>query len=261
MRAKRTEREYRIFISVPTAPPPAEGYPVLYALDGNASFGSLAEAMRLQSRPPHGFAPSIVVGIGYPSDEPIVTDRRFYDYTVPVAGEQLPPRPNGAEWPETGGAEAFLAFIEEELKPAVEQALPVNRSRQTLFGHSLGGFFALYVLAERPDAFAAYAAGSPSIWWNGGKLLERIPRMLEQRSEAASPIALFIGIGSEEKPQMTGDAEQMYKLLQPYEGEGFRLAYRSFEGEGHISVIPPMISRMLRFISSGEGNNVSARSS
>ncbi|MGO4542163.1 alpha/beta hydrolase [Paenibacillus sp. 2TAB19] len=253
MHARRTGREYRIFVYVPSAPPPEQGYPVLYTLDGNASFGSLAEAVRLQGRPPRGFEPCVVVAIGYPSDQPIVSDRRFFDYTEKGDSSKLPARPDGSAWPETGGASEFLAFIEEELKPAVERRFHIDRERQSLFGHSLGGWFALYVLTERPEAFSAYIAGSPSIWWNGSTLLDRLPIALARLPKRA-PIALYIGIGSEEKPSMVEEAEQLHLLLQPYEEQGLlRLAYRKFENEGHVSVIHPLISGLLRFIMQKEG--------
>lgn len=48
MQSDETGREYRIFIAEPMGPPPEGGYPVLYSLDANATFGTLAEAIRLQ---------------------------------------------------------------------------------------------------------------------------------------------------------------------------------------------------------------------
>jgi Predicted hydrolase of the alpha/beta superfamily len=254
MHAARTGREYRIFTYVPTGPSPAEGYPVVYSLDGNASFGSIAEAMRLQARPPHGFEPAIVVGIGYYSDAAIVSGPRFYDYTEQADPSRLPARPDGSAWPETGGADEFLSFIEEELKPALERRLPINRKRQALFGHSLGGWFALHVLNVRPDAFSAYIAGSPSVWWNGSVILDRLPVSLQRLQTAGGldAISLYIGVGSEEKPSMVADSVRLYEMLQPFQAEGLRLKYRAFEGEGHVSVVHPMISDMLRFLLRGE---------
>lgn len=251
--AGRSGAEYRIFVYVPETPPPPGGYPVLYALDGNAVFGSLAETMRLQSRPPHGYEPGVIIGIGYPAAGPLVADRRMYDYTEPADPAKLPVRPDRSSWPAIGGAEAFLAFIEGELKPLVERHIPIDRSRQALFGHSLGGWFALYVLAQRPEAFTHYAAGSPSIWWNGSSLLARLPlslsRHLAEQGEGADlpPVSLYIGIGSEEKPAMLAEAEHLAARLEPLRGPGFTLTYRRFEGEGHLSVLPPLFSGLLRF--------------
>jgi predicted alpha/beta superfamily hydrolase len=50
IRARHSGRKYRIFISAPAVEPPAEGFPVLYTLDANATFASIAEAARLQRR-------------------------------------------------------------------------------------------------------------------------------------------------------------------------------------------------------------------
>jgi enterochelin esterase-like enzyme len=61
-----TGQTYRIFISVPTTPPPPAGYPVIYALDGNATFPTLALMARTILR--RGTALPVVVGIGYPGE-------------------------------------------------------------------------------------------------------------------------------------------------------------------------------------------------
>lgn len=250
MQASRTGREYRIFISVPTLPPPEQGYPVLYTLDGNASFGSLAEAMRLQSRPPHGFPPAVIVSIGYDSEEPIVSERRFYDFTVQADDSEWPVRPGGkTDWPETGGVDHFIAFIEEELKPAVEQHFPIDRERQALFGHSLGGFFTLHVLFTQPELYRYYIAGSPSVWWKNHELLRQWPELEARLQRGEVQADVLITVGSEERPHMVEDAERLYKMLAPYhQQQGFQVAYRKFEGEGHVSIIQPMISPMFRWI-------------
>ncbi len=252
MRAARTGRDYRIFVSEPVTPPPEGGYPVLYALDGNASFGSLAEAMRLQSRPPHGIEPMLVIGIGYDSNAPIVTEQRFFDYTERAEPSELPQRPGGSAWPTTGGTDDFLAFIEEELKPAIERRYPVDRRRQSLFGHSLGGLFALYALFTRPESFRCYVAGSPSIWWKNHALLQRRHGLRERLSQGDVRADVLIGIGSEEKPSMISDARGMHEILQSYSDGGLSVSYREFEREGHVSVIPPLISCMFRWLAGKE---------
>ncbi|ASS73682.1 esterase [Tumebacillus algifaecis] len=249
MRAKRTGREYRIFIAVPSTPPPAQGYPVVYALDGNASFGSLTEAMRLQSRRQHGVTPAVIVSIGYDSEEAIVTDQRFYDYTVQADPSELPTHPGGAAWPTTGGAEQFLAFIEEELKPEVARQYPINNEQQALFGHSLGGFFTLYTLFTKPESFQHFIAGSPSVWWKEHTLLQMWPDLEKRLQQGAVQTRLLLAIGSEEKPSMVEDTKRLYRLLSPYQNRGLCVELQICQGEGHVSVIPPLISHMFRFLS------------
>src|SRR3546814_18965531 len=81
---------YRIFVSFPKGEPPADGYPVLYVIDGNASFASFAETRRLLEYADKGKA--LVVGVGYPSDdaydEPRPPDFLFH---VPTAWTPSPP--------------------------------------------------------------------------------------------------------------------------------------------------------------------------
>ncbi|PWV97347.1 hypothetical protein DFQ01_12278 [Paenibacillus cellulosilyticus] len=248
MRSRYNGAGYRIMVSIPVKPAPAEGYPVLYALDGNAYFGSMAEAMRMQSRHPLGLAPGIIVGIGYDSEaeEPFVADRRFYDYTTQSTPNFA--RPDGTPWPTTGGAEFFLAFIEEELKPEIERRYPIDRSRQGLFGHSLGGYFTLYALMHRPGTFRTYVAGSPSIWWNEQELLIRLPAFISQLVKYPIEADVLIGIGGDEKPSMLDDARSLYTQLRPFDGYGLRASYACWEDEGHVSVIYPLISRMYRML-------------
>ena len=80
-------KDYRIFVAVPDGKPPAAGFPVLYLLDGNAYFVAAADAMREQST----FAsmsqvqPLIVVGVGYPGDQPLNGERRGFDFLPPTA--------------------------------------------------------------------------------------------------------------------------------------------------------------------------------
>ncbi|QNK60904.1 alpha/beta hydrolase [Paenibacillus sp. PAMC21692] len=250
IQSRRIGRRYRIFISIPAGDPPPEGFPVLYTLDANASFASIAEAVRLQVRGPQGICPTIVVGIGYDAEGPIVSEKRFLDYTDHADPSELPVRPDGSDWPVTGGATAFSDFIEEELKPAIEALYPVDRTRQTLFGHSLGGYYVLRTLAENPDSFQTYIAGSPSIWWKNHALLDRLPELERRLSSGEVRAALLIGVGGREKAGMVEDAEQLYQRLLPLAAEEgrLRLSFRKFEEEGHVSVIHPLISEMLRFI-------------
>ncbi|WP_237391732.1 alpha/beta hydrolase [Paenibacillus dendrobii] len=250
MRSTLTGRDYRIFIAEPMGPPPEAGYPILYVLDANATFGSLAEAMRLQSRKPHGIPPAVIVGIGYDSNDPIVTQERFYDYTVHAEDSELPARPDGSDWPRTGGAEAFLDFIEDELKPAVEEVFPVDRSKQSLFGHSLGGFLTLYTLFTRPGVYRRYFAASPSIWWKKHMLLQLWENRQEELGLEKTDVELHLSVGSQEKPHMVGDANGLYRTLSASGRGPVHLTMVEFPDEGHVSLLPALMSPMLRRASS-----------
>lgn len=249
MRSESNGRAYRISVAEPMGPPPEGGYPVLYSLDANASFGTLAEAVRLQSRTPRGITPSIIVGVGYDSDSPIVTDERFYDYTVPAAAHELPVRPNGMPWPETGGADDFLDFIELQLIPRVASRYPVNPGKQSVFGHSLGGFFVLYALFTRPHVFRRYIAASPSVWWKQHVLYKtwEVTKPFFRPLDFQRKLSIFVG--TEEKPSMVQDARDLYAKLREHK-DLLHAELHEIEGEGHVSVLPSLVSPLLRLISS-----------
>ncbi|WP_191559976.1 alpha/beta hydrolase [Metabacillus idriensis] len=241
------QHEYRIYIYRPSEPPPSNGYPVLYLLDANAIFGSFAEAVRLQTRKPHGYEPMVVVGIAYDTNEPFHQNRRIFDYTVEALSNELPIRPNGSNWPKTGGADAFLAFIEEELKPAIQKSISVDPMRQSLFGHSLGGLFALYVFFTKTTSFQNYIAGSPSIWWKNRYILELEKTYCDHLDSIKrnNDTGLLLAVGGNEKTHMIQDAASMFKRLKNYP---LRTEFSCYEDEGHVSILHSLISRSLKFV-------------
>ncbi len=64
----------------------------------------------------------------------------------------------------TGGADQFLRFIQDELKPHLAATVPFNV--QALIGHSLGGWFTLHVLLTEPGDFQTFVAASPAIHYD-----------------------------------------------------------------------------------------------
>ena len=211
-----TGRTYRIWVFVPSTPPPPAGYPVLYLLDGNATYPVAATLLQLAEHRtnPGGLVPGIVVGIGYPGDAPIDLRARTEDYTPPApdlsATGDLSGNPQG-------GADRFLDFIEKELKPRIAASFPIDPARQTIFGHSYGGLLVLHTLFTRPSAFQRYVAASPSIWWNHRFILTEKASWLKT-SRSASP-RVVITVGSLEQtpsadPRLAGRAELMVARRQ-----------------------------------------------
>ena len=167
--AGETRAAYEIYVHVPNCPPPAEGFPVLYLLDANADFLLVVEAMRRLSRRPRstGIAPAIIVGVGYPETGSYDIERRHYDMTAspPVDDDFALSRDLTY-----GGQAAFIGFLKGRLRRIINSRYPADPTRNVLTGHSLAGYFVLEALAQEPDLFSAYAAISPSIWWNPPKL-------------------------------------------------------------------------------------------
>ncbi|WP_159875762.1 alpha/beta hydrolase [Aquitalea denitrificans] len=185
MTSSYTGQNYIIYLSVPEAPAPTGGYPVLYALDGDSSFPALhlanprsAEALAMQAA--HGRNapdPGIVVAIGYGRDMLQTRDLRSRDYLPPLQSTSSP-----------SGADAFALFIERELKPQIAARFPINPARQSLLGHSYGGLFTLYRLLQQPAAFQRYFAISPSLWAAEGRVAD-----MGFSQPPAARLALWIG--------------------------------------------------------------------
>lgn len=254
LHSHHTGRDYRIFISQPRHEPPPGGYPVLYVLDGNALFPGLAiQAQALEDRPdPHLRDSVLVVGIGYPGDALYNFKARAEDYTPKAEDRQRPP---GRETPLSGGAERFLAFIETELKPMIAARHSVNPERQTLFGHSYGGLFTLYTLFNRPQAFHAYVAASPSIWWYQGYVERDLERLEKRAWDQPMNAHLLVTAGTDEEPapgdpltdprqrhmaerRMVGNAQDLVSRLQASTAQGLHSEFRLSPGANHGTNAP-----------------------
>lgn len=243
----RNGRNYRIFISVPSVPPPPGGFPVLYLLDGNASFATAMDTVALQMRRTGGtgLPPGIVVGIGYPREAPFDMERRTFDYLAsgPSTG------------PKVGGAAQFAEFIETELKPMLGSSFPIDSTRQALFGHSFGGLFVLWSLFTQPEMFQTHIAASPSIWWNERAILAVADVYKQRKSGPAARARLLITVGGLEreipfaggKLNIVADAEALTARLRAHADQAVDVSYSEIIDENHMSVVPSAIGRGVRF--------------
>lgn len=242
----KTGAAYRVYVSWPKTPPPPKGYPVLFMLDGDEAFALTSEtANRLG--PYWDLTPGIVVAIGYPG-----TSRRFLDFTPPgPAGVDLPPDSGP-----TGGVDAFLAFVGDELVPSIQAEYPVDPDRRTLMGYSLAGLFVLEALFKRPELFSTYVAGSPSSFYGNRQVFTLIPSFADKMRAAHLKRRLFLTIGQYEqspppgkekdpswlkiadlsiKARMDDNARDLAARLKPLSSVGLDLDFQVLPNETHAS--------------------------
>lgn len=194
--SRETGRTYRIQAAAAGAEP-AGGYPVLYLLDGDAYFpmaASVAQglAMRASESRATGL---LVVGVGYPNGKPMDFAARAEDYTPPSESyDNTGDRTNR----KFGGAERFRRFLQNGLKPEIARRFKIHPNHQVLYGHSYGGLFALYMLFNHPADFGQYLVASPSVWWNGKRILNDLPAFEAAQRRQPVPVSVRMTVGAYE---------------------------------------------------------------
>ena len=253
---------HRIYLYTPPGEPPAEGWSVLYLLDGNAVIATAVEVLRAQA--PYtlgtGIHFGVVVAVGYPTDEAYDGVRRSWDLGPPP-GRSYPPYVEGGPELRTGGADHFLAFIEDELKPEIARRVPINQQRQSIFGHSFGGLFVLHALFNKPEAFTAWISASPAIWWEGAGIVTASEKFVAE-GQGGGRILLLVGEYEQTLAPFQVGAEDEEKRLKAFEDSRIvdytremaeRLepvlatSYVFLPGETHMSVLPACINHAVRF--------------
>lgn len=221
--------DYRLFMAVPHAPPPPGGYPVLYALDGNAAFDELDGQLLADA------AGLVIVAVGYDTPLRFLGPARARDYTPSPTGAGLVRDPHTGRL--SGGGDLFLERLCGTIRDGAERDLPVDASRRTLWGHSLAGMLALYTLFARPGDFARIASASPALWWGDEWLL--------RHGEAALlpediHVRIMVMLGDAERrsgnaePHWSGPAPFTLKMAEILaRNPGLDVSTHVFEGHGH----------------------------
>lgn len=255
--------DFELWIARPQAgfiPTPAEPPKVLFVLDANLCFGTVVETTRLMHKLYGELPPLLVLGIAYPTEDSFLQGRlRNRDFTPSednrfdeMAATFTPPTPVRSVEPAMGGADAFLRFLEEEVKPYVAARFEFSQSKTTVFGSSLGGLLVTYASLQRPEMFSHFIAASPSLWWDNEMMFEIEP------NSAPCGTQLFLTAGGlEESPEIPMLAQ--FKMLTNMERMAERLREKTLAetlsmevmsvilpDETHTSVIPVALTRGLR---------------
>jgi predicted alpha/beta superfamily hydrolase len=157
-------------------------YPVLYVLDG-FSLKSTLETV-YNNYWGHYLPHMILVGISN-------RENRTRDLTI----SKIETRRGGAIDDETGGADNFTKFIEEELLPYIDIKYKTTPYR-TLIGHSYAGLFTINTLLNHQHLFANYIAIDPSIEWDNQKQLKEAK--IKLATESYKGKSLFVSLAAEQ---------------------------------------------------------------
>lgn len=216
-------------------------YPVIYLLDGSANedFIHIVGLVQFNSFEWINQVPkSIVVGIA--------TVERRRDFTFPTSIES-----DKKAYPTTGHSEEFIAFIEKELQPFIENKYKTNTSK-TIIGQSLGGLLATEILFKKPTLFNKYIIVSPSLWWNNGSLLNQNSQIFLDTFN--QPTDIYIGVGKEGLTPtviprvMEVDANILAEKIKGSKSKSINVYFDYLPQENHATILHQAVSNSFRLI-------------
>jgi predicted alpha/beta superfamily hydrolase len=244
--SKKLNEKRTIWIHVPESAKkdPKKKYPVVYLLDAEWNFASVASTFSfLSSVNGNNFWPeAIIVGI--------VNTNRKRDLTPTHVVDGL--WIDSAMASVSGGGETFMAFIEKELIPHIDSVYPTTQYR-ILVGHSLGGLMVINALLHHQNLFKGYIAIDPSMWWDNQRVLQEVEGTL--KATAYSGQSLFLAMAHTQPGEMdtlslrkdttsgTLHSRSILKLanyLMAKSPNGLQASFRYYDQDTHSSV--PLIA-------------------
>ncbi len=211
----KQKRFVQVFVPPSYKPGSPDKYDVLYVLDGgNWNMSIVTQLQRFIQNEGH-MPPTIIVSV-------MGIDRNI-ELTPTVLKTWNAP---------TGGADNFLAYIRDELIPYINKSYPSNGDN-TLWGHSLGGMFAIFAMAKEPALFKSYIAVDPSLWWDNSY----VPKMAASRLKTLSDstITLFIS-GRKGSPFYGMKIDTMELILKELAPANLKWKLVTYSGETHSSL-------------------------
>jgi predicted alpha/beta superfamily hydrolase len=175
-------------------------FDVIYLLDGETHFDDFLFIYKFAKN--QNFLPPLIL-IALPNSYTSNGNMRDRDFLPEKTTDNL----------KSGGADNFIAFLKNELIPYMNTKLPVS-GNNSLFGHSLGGFFTMYVLLKEPDLFTNFYCSDPALPWNNGKILSMAENTFKSIKELNKTLWI---IGVEETYKNVGIAKMdtILKAMPP----------------------------------------------
>jgi predicted alpha/beta superfamily hydrolase len=224
-RSRETGTDYVIYVDAPGPSAAAGPLPAVLVMDGDYLFDAARAACRSLAGA-RRIPPTAVIGVGYGSGFGNPANRRGRDYTPTASPEE----------PSSGGADRFLDYLSSSLWPELAARLPLRDTGRVIAGHSLGSLLVLHALFQPRPFFTLALASAPSIWWDNRSILGLIARLRER--QATLPGRLYLGVGADDTPSMTGDLALLERQLGAEPFAGLQVVSEQFPGRDHYDAAP-----------------------
>ncbi|MEM6469083.1 MAG: alpha/beta hydrolase-fold protein [Planctomycetota bacterium] len=228
-----------------------QSYPVLFLFDGNVQFHLVTGMVDYMAKDGWQIPELIIVGITQRNrTHELTPTRSLKDFRVGKTTQQNS---------DSGGGEAFLQFITEELIPKIDADYR-TRPYRILFGHSYGGLLAAHAFIKNDDAFNAFILADPSLWWDDRVVLRMLEEVISsgglqdrQTTMFVSNVPAYLAPGDQLLQQGFKNIEQSVrnfgeKLKQV---ESIRLRAKEFDAETHHSLPVQTLYHGLRHVFDG----------
>jgi predicted alpha/beta superfamily hydrolase len=214
-------REYHLSVALPEDyRTSTQAYPVIYVLDGDLFFG-MAAGLTPLTRWFWGVPEVIIVGISYGMDS--------YDHWAQVRELDFKV-PEVRDAPPESVAHLFLEALTQEMIPFIEANYRTIPSDRGLYGYSSSGFFVLYALFHKPDAFQRYLSGSGDLYIAVPYVMQHDATLAER--DATHPIQVYLSAGELESDQFPY-FHQLVAFLEQGNYPGLTLTSEIYAGERH----------------------------
>ncbi len=231
--------DYRIYTVAETGAA-ASPVPAVLFLDGDDQFDAAVKGYRRERETGH-VPPLLLVGVGYGASYTKPANKRVRDYTPTALATETG----------SGGGDAFLAFLTNTLWPELTRRHALREDVRGLAGHSLGSLLAVYALLQKPGLtpadrpfFNRILASAPSLWWDDRSILKIAEEA--RRDRGSIPAHLYLCVGEEDTPSMTGDLALFQQQLAAAPFPGLRVTSQRFPGRNHYNVLETAFAAGLR---------------
>ena len=129
-----------------------------------------------------------------------------------------------------GAGDRYLQFLTDTLKPLIDIQFRTRREREHtgIAGSSMGGLISLYGFLVRADVYGFAGVMSPSLWFAGGAVFERVSRVERWTGR------LYLDTGTAEGRNQVRQTREMVRLLRRRaEHPRLQLHYVEAKDAGH----------------------------
>lgn len=228
-RSRQTGTDYVIYVDAPARSPRPGPMPCVLLMDGDYLFDAAAQAARALTAS-GTIPPTAVVGVGYGSGFGKPGNFRGRDYTPTASSDEAT----------SGGADLFLSYLVDSLWPELAGRMSLREDARVIAGHSLGSLLVLHALFQATPFFTRALASAPSIWWDDRSILGLVSRLRDKKDSLEG--RLYLGVGAEDTPSMTGDLALLEKQLKERPFKGLSVVSETFPGRDHYDAAPYTMS-------------------